>query len=221
MARRNFIHQVDDFLGAPTAAGDIPGRTTQTTQTGGSPSVLHVDGSVSGEVAMTLDATDEEQAAAMDFGNVLCLALALGLKLTFYVKVDSVLPTDHKAWWGLIGDFQDDPDDLAQCIIFRIDGDGAANALKIDIDDGTTRTTKDTGKTLPAGEYFVFEIDARNKKDVKFTVNGDPVLRSEKFDASLYTGSFQIGYCNYKAQSTGTAVLTVDYEEYEGSRPLT
>lgn len=214
----------DDFHGyrAPqaAAAGEFEWVKADTSS-GGSPTVLSVDGSKNGAIALTHDSTNEIQNLFLYHGDHLNFDLASLLRASFRIKVTASLNAATSMAWGLTGDRNDAIDSVAQAALFRIIGN---NTVVVETDDGThDNDDVATGQTVVATyKWFVIDFTA-GVSDVRFFM-GDAnnkltrVARNTTFDMSAYTGSLQPFFQNQKTAATSVDALTIDAVRIESRR---
>ena len=124
----------------------------------------------------------------------------------FDIGDDAALDID----FGLASaDHADDFEAIAEFAAFHLNG----NSLSVfcHSDDGTTDTAPvDTTIDLVDDTYATFKIDATDKADVKFYINGDRVLAGTTFDISAYTGLLTPIVMIEKASNDTLADVRVD-----------
>ena len=160
-----------------------------------------------GQVALTIAATSEAEDAVLYFGNQLNFDVDL-LEL-FRCRAKVATPgTGVRVVFGMAGDHNLDKDTVAQNAWFSLDG---GLALKAESDDGATDNDDITISTITTDVWYDFEIDFRDKTDIKFSLNGVQVATGTTFTMANYTGGLQPYFSADKASGTGTATLTLDY----------
>lgn len=135
-----------------------------------------------GVVALTLTNANEAQEAGMDWNDNRTLVLNQGLEAEFRYRFTTLPASASIATLGLCGDYNADPDAVAESIWFRHDGSGA---ITVETDDTSHESSKvATGVTLAANDWAVVRIDCSDTADVKFYVNGNRVAASATFNMS-------------------------------------
>lgn len=211
----------DDFLGALTLTTTPQremGWTVKDSSSGGTPTYTTVDGAATGELALTLDNTNEAQIVTLYQNNILAVGIDNIQSARFRAKVAGIDAVTTLVF-GLAGDQHDTPDSVAQNAWFRMEGSASLTAVVVETDDGTTdNNDKATSQSL-ASTYKDFLIDfSQGKSDVRFYMsdaNGHltRVAESTTFDMSAYSGSLQVFAQLQKASGTGVPAVTFDLVE--------
>jgi hypothetical protein len=153
-----------------------------------------------------LTSASEAQSAVLYQGDTRVWSLDRGCVVDMRVKL-KVLPTlAAKLVWGLVGALEDDPDVIAHSVFFAATGSGQ---VRCEMDDDVTDRSALSGVTVLADEYHQFRIDASNKADVKFFIDGVPVATATTFNFAAVT-TLQLYFAAYKASGGGVGTLTVD-----------
>ena len=208
-------HYYDEFFGTlriTSAGGDW---LAEDVSSAGSTAEAKVANQPGGVVHVALDATSEQQTAALYFNDVLEIDLDKGPIVEFRVAL-STLPTGlAEVWFGVgnarVADYRLAASDQGPTIhaAFMFDGSGACT---IHTDDGTTdNDAKSTGVTVVAAAFHLFRIDFTKVADVKFYIDGEAVVTGTTFDMSAGTDVVvQPFLVAYKASGTGEGDLYVD-----------
>ncbi len=210
----------DDFFGADTfsTAGQGSPWAIADTSSSGTPTYANVTPSATGEVALTLAATNEVENVCLSFGNTLCFDIDNIQRFEARVKV-SGCTSGTSISWGLASARADDPDSIANHASFRMIGATSTTLVYVESDDGTT--DKDdiaTGVTL-ATTYKKFVIDfTGGKSNVKFYIDGARVAAATTFDMSAATSSLQPYFQIQKTATTNVDAVTIDYVQIVAKR---
>lgn len=217
----------DDFFGGGTltTAGQGDPWVIADTSSSGTPTYVYVDGSATGEVAITLASTAEAENVCLSFGDVLCFDIDGIQGAEFRVKMgQAALDSTSQVAFGLTGDRNDAIDSIAQAALFRVVGADSTTAVVVETDDGTTDNNDvATGQTL-INAYKTFKIDfTQGTSDVRFFMdNGNGslvrVAAGTTFDMSGYTGSLQPFLQLQKTSDTNVDSVTIDYVKVWGRR---
>jgi hypothetical protein len=201
----------DDFWGADTfsTAGQGSPWAIADTSAAGSPTYATVSPSATGEVALTLAATNEVENVCLSFGDKLCFDIDNLQRAEFRVKVSGITSSATSVAFGLASARNDAIDSIANHASFRLIGN---TTLVVESDDGTTdKDDVATGATLST-TYKRFVIDfSGGKSNVKFYVDGVRVAASTTFDMSAATSSLQPYVQIQKTAATDADAVTVDY----------
>lgn len=208
---QDFAEFVDDFFGADTftTAGQGSPWAIADTSASGTPTYATVSPSATGEVALTLAATNEVENVCLSFGDKLCFDIDNLQMCEMRVKISGITSSATSVAFGLASARNDDPDALANHASFRLIG---STSVVVESDDGTTdKDDVSTGTTLST-TYKVFKIDfTGGKSNVKFYIDGARVAASTTFDMSAATSSLQPYVQIQKTASTNADAVTVDY----------
>lgn len=200
--KEDFLGQALDTTNAPFAYRDTAGATE-----------AYVADAASGQVALTLAATNEAELAGIDQADQRDWILNQGVNFEARVKL-SVLPTTGTVCCiGLCGDHNAAVDTVAESIWFRLDG-ATGGLITVEADDTTIETSKvTTGVTVTTSDWVVLRIDCTVITDVKFFINGARVAAGTAFDASTTVGLKLQLVARIGKESAGTNVgtLLVDY----------
>lgn len=222
MACRDFFEYEEDFFGGRTfgsAAQGDPWVVTDTSASG-APTVAVVTPSNSGEVAITLDATNEVENVCLSWGDKLAIDIDKIRKIQMRVKLGAAtMPTASRVYFGLGSARNDAIASVTNRLIFSVDGAVNTTAVVLQTSDGThTNSALATGATLTTS-YKWFEWDFSNGTgDVRAYIDGQPVATGTTIDMSSYTGGLQPIIQLQKTASTDAPVVTVDAIFIEGIR---
>ena len=211
----------DDFVGGATIAATVGEGAWKLTQTaaGGSPTCARVSPSATGELAITLAATNEVENMCVDFGDKLCFDIDNLQRFEARVKISGAMTSGSTLAFGLQSARNDNTDSTANNAQFKMVGADSTSLVVVETDDGTT--DKDdiaTGVTLST-TYKKFVIDfTGGKSNVKFYIDGQRVAASTTFDMSAATSSLQPFVQLQKAANTNTNAVTVDYVKVVSKR---
>lgn len=203
----------DDFIGADTfsTAGQGSPWAIADTSSSGTPTYATVSPSATGEVALTLAATNEVENVCLSFGDKLCFDIDNLQRFEARVKVSGCTSGTTIAF-GLQSARNDDTDSTANNAQFKMVGATSTTAVVVETDDGTTDLDdKATGATL-ATTYKKFVIDfTGGKSDVKFYIDGVRVAASTTFTMAAATSSLQPFVQIQKTATTNADAVTIDY----------
>jgi hypothetical protein len=163
---------------------------------------------INGQVALTLAATSEAEAAGISFGDQRCFLPGQGLQFETRVCV-SVTPTGNSdICWGMCSDTAADIDTTTSHAVFKVDG---STAVVCESDNNVT-DTDDTATAVVAGTttWRVYRIDLSDAADVKFYIDGTRVAAATTFKVLVGT-NLQPYFYAYKASGTGVGTLLIDY----------
>jgi hypothetical protein len=203
----------DDFWGADTfsTAGQGSPWAIADTSSSGTPTYATVSPSATGEVALTLAATNEIENVCLSFGDKLCFDIDNIQRFEARVKVSGCTSGTTIAF-GLQSARNDDTDATANNAQFKMVGATSTTAVVVETDDGTNDLDdKATGATL-ATIYKKFVIDfTGGKSDVKFYIDGVRVAASTTFTMAAATSSLQPFVQIQKTATTNADAVTIDY----------
>lgn len=203
----------DDFWGADTfsTAGQGSPWAIADTSSSGTPTYATVSPSATGEVALTLAATNEVENVCLSFGDKLCFDIDNIQRFEARVKVSGCTSGTTIAF-GLQSARNDDTDATANNAQFKMVGATSTTAVVVETDDGTNDLDdKATGTTL-ATTYKKFVIDfSDGKSDVKFYIDGVRVAASTTFTMAAATSSLQPFVQIQKTATTNADAVTIDY----------
>lgn len=203
----------DDFWGADTfsTAGQGSPWAIADTSSSGTPTYATVSPSATGEVALTLAATNEVENVCLSFGDKLCFDIDNIQRFEARVKV-SGCTSGTTIVWGLQSARNDDTDATTNNAQFKMVGATSTTAVVVETDDGTTDLDdKATGATL-ATTYKKFVIDfTGGKSDVKFYIDSVRVAASTTFTMAAATSSLQPFVQIQKTATTNADAVTIDY----------
>lgn len=165
---------------------------------------------VGGVMQMALTAASEKQEASIHFGGQRQFSLERDAIFEARVKL-TVLPTGlAQAFFGLAGDWADGPDTIQQSAWFAFSASGEALCQ---CDDNSTDTSATSGITLTADTWRLFRIDATDRTNIKFHIDGVRVASGTTFSFAA-TGANAVlqPYLGvYKASGTGVGTAQVDW----------
>jgi hypothetical protein len=208
----DYVTWYDDFLGGQTFGTSLSeGAAWKITDTSsaGTPTYAVVSPSATGEVALTLAATNEIENVCLDFGDVLSFDIDNIQRYEARVKVSGVTSSATSVAFGLQSARNDNTDSTTNNIQFKLAG---SLAVVCESDDGTNdNDDKSSGVSMVAATYRKFMIDfSQGKKDVRFYIDGQRVAASTTFDMSNATGSLQPFFQIQKTAATNADAVTVD-----------
>lgn len=210
---QDFAEFCDDFFGADTfsTAGQGSPWAIADTSSGGTPTYATVSPSATGEVALTLDSTNEVQNVCLAFGDKLCFDIDNLQSFEARVKV-SGCTSGTSISFGLASARNDAIDSIANHASFRMIGATSTTAVYLETDDGTTDVDDiASGQTL-ATTYKRFFIDfSGGKSNVKFYIDGIRVGASQVFSMAAATSSLQPYVQIQKTATTNIDAVTIDY----------
>lgn len=221
MADANFITYCDDFLGHrvySATAGSNVGHNwlVVDTSSSGTPTYAPVADSGCGEVALTLESTNEVQNLCLAHGDKLTLPAAKLKRYKARVKVSGTLNAAESVAFGVCSARNDAIDSLAVHASFRVIG--ASTTVLLETDDATTDKDDVSSGVALSSTYKTFEIDFSNLANVRFFIDGQPVATGTVFDMSAVSGNVQPYVQIQKTAATSTGSVTVDYIEVEARR---
>lgn len=221
MSEANYIKYCDDFLGHrvySATAGSNVGHNwlVVDTSSSGTPTYAPVSDSGCGEVALTLESTNEVQNVCLAQGNRLCFPVNKLKRFKARVKLSGTLNAAESVAFGMASDRADAIDSITVAALFRVIG--ASTTVYLETDDNTTNNDDVSSGFTLSDTYKVFEIDFSNPKDVKFFVDGQPYVGSTTFDMSASTANVQPFFQIQKTAATSTGSMTIDYVEVEARR---
>lgn len=218
------------FRGAndPPAHGSRDGGdwVQRTVLTAGTPTVVcGNDG-----MALSLDATNEAQQAALFFADVLPFDIDEIISMQFVAKMDAAAAASVTVVAGLASAYNATEDSIAANAWFRLQG---SSSLLCETDDGTTDKDDISADSLTlttAWKRFKIDFSAApqtvappgtskaGKGNVQFHVsNADGMLtrvaRGTLFDLSAYSSGLQPFFSIRKTAATATGVLYIDEVE--------
>lgn len=208
----------DDFVGIEYTIPSIPTvgmRYTRKNQ--GAGDLMVVGDTTGGVLAASLTSGSAKQEGALFMSDQRTVNLEKGAVFEARVRT-SVLPTSgSKMFIGLCGDYADGPDSITQSLWFALNGDGS---VLCEIDDGTTDQSVDSGIDFGTAEWHDLVIDATDKSNVKFYIDGVRVLSTTTFNfAALGANATLQPYIGvYKASGTSVGTLQVDWARFYSGR---
>lgn len=207
---------VEDFLYPstviPAAASLESGVMWAKKIVGAGPPTVALGASVAAGTAIGTNTADsEKQNADLYWGDQRQFCLDNGLVIEFRAKIP-VLPTGTLYQvLGLAGAWVDGPDAILLSAWFALRGSGL---VYCEIDDNITDRSTSSGITVVADAYHIFRIDATNKADIRFFIDGSPVATSTTFNYAATAGAnstLQPYFSGYKPSGTDVGTWTVDY----------
>lgn len=221
MADSNFIEYCDDFLGHrvySATAGSNVGHNwiIADTSSAGTPTYTPVADSGVGEVALTLDNTNEIQNVCLYHGDKITISAAKLKRYKARVKTSGTLNAAEMVAFGICSARNDTIDSLTIHASFRVLG--ASTTVYLETDDNTTDKDDISSGTTLSSTYKTFEIDFSNLANVRFFIDGQPVGTATTFDMSAVSGNVQPYVQIQKTAATSTGSVTVDFVEIEARR---
>ena len=207
----------DDFIGGghtagiPAAGSPVAGYPWVKKIVGsGPPTVALVANAGGGQIACALTSTSEKEDAALYWNDNLSLDATKGLVWQARTQL-SVLPSVSgvEGFWGLQSAWIDGPDNGAEFVRFKVNGNGQVQMACF---DGTTLTTGATGVTVGTTDWHIYRIDCTNTADIKFFIDGVQVSTTGQFafNATGAAAILQPYNSMYKASGAGVGTLTID-----------
>jgi hypothetical protein len=214
---QDFYDQSWDFEGPsvafPTSADPATPWLIADTSAAGAPTYVRA----SGEAVLTMAATSEVENLCLYHGDALTYDIDGLFAFEARVKVTGCT-SGTSLCFGMASARNDTQDSVAANAWFKMVGADSTTAVVVETDDGTTDLDdKATGATLST-TYKRFAINFRNKKDVKFYIDGVRVAQSTTFDMSAYTSGLQPLIQLQKTSSTNADAITIDYVRVNGKR---
>lgn len=217
---QDFATFEDDFWGADSfgAAGQGTPWAIADTSAAGTPTYATVSPSATGEIALTLAATNEIENVCLSFGDVLPFDIDNLLSFEARVRV-SGCTSGTVISWGLCSARNDTVSSITARANFRMTGATSTTAVTVETDDNVVDSGLiATGQTL-ATVYKKFYIDfTGGKANVKFFIDGVRVAPSTTFNMSGFSLSLQPFFQIQKAANTNVDAITVDYVRVECKR---
>lgn len=196
------------------------------TKTAGAPLNTMTSG---GYLAMTLDNTNEVQAARIDFGDVLSYPIDKLDSIEWWAKVSASLAAQVSLFMGVGSNASNTIGSIAQRAMFRMTGGGL---LTCDAVDGTNSTTAQaTGMAMMTGDWQKFVLNFKQgnvtqgppasnvggvggKSDIIFKVedgrgNLRQVAQRSWFNMGAYSGNLQPIFCIVKSANAATGELDI------------
>lgn len=209
---RTFTDLFDRAQAFTTTPG-VNGWTIEDTSSGGTPTYLCVT-EEGGAAKLTLANTSEAEIVTLYHNDVLTIDIDRLSYVKFVAKVAGIDSATTLSF-GVGSAQADDEDTMTVCAWFKMEGSASTTAIVVESDDGTTdRNDIGTGQTL-AAVYKTFEIDFRNKSDVKFYIEGQRVASGTTFNMSAYTGQLQPFVQLEKASGTGVPSISIALVEWQ------
>jgi hypothetical protein len=217
---QDFAEFVDDFWGADSfgAAGQGTPWAVADTSAAGSPTYATVTPSTTGELAITMAATNEVENVNLYFNDVLSYNIANLQQFEARVKV-SGCTTGTTICWGLASARNDTPSTITARALFRMTGATSTTAITCETDDNVTDSGLITTAGTLATTYKRFVIDfTGGKTNVKFYVDGVRLAPATTFSMTAYTGGLQPYFQIQKAANTNVDSITLDYVRITAKR---
>lgn len=203
----------DDFWGADTfsTAGQGSPWAIADTSVSGASTYANVTPSATGEVKLTLAATNEVENVCLSFGDTLCFDIDNLQRFEARVKVTGCT-SGTTITWGLGSARNDTPSSMTALALFQMVGATSTTAVTVETDDNVVDVAPVTSGQTLATTYKRFVIDfTEGKGKVKFYIDGIRVAASTLFDMSNYTASLQPFFQIQKTASTNVDAITIDY----------
>jgi len=211
------VYFYDDFIGGghtagiPAAGSPVAGYPWVKKIVGaGPPTVALVSNAGAGQIACALTSTSEKEDAALYWNDNLSLDVTKGLIWQARAQL-TVLPSlaGVEGFWGLQSVWIDGPDNAAEFIRFKVNGNGQVQMACF---DGTTSTSAAAGVTVGTTDWHLYKIDCTDVTDVKFFIDGAQVSTTGqfKFAATGAAAIMQPYNSVYKPSGAGVATLTLD-----------
>lgn len=215
-----------DFVGpntfSATAADNSTFRIADTSAAGAPTYVLANTGSGVGELAVTLEATNEVQNVCVYQNDLLQFDIDDLVRFECRVKMgQAAVNAATTLSFGLISARNDAHTSATALAAFSIVGGTSTTVVYAETDDNVTDTAPvSTGKTL-INAYKTFAIDfSGGKSDVKFYVDGQRVCESTLFTMAGYTAGLQVYLQLQKTAATAVDAVTIDYFRVVCRRPV-
>lgn len=208
----------DDFVGTDYTIPSVPTvgmRYTRKNQ--GAGDLVAVADVAGGVISALLTSASAKQEGALYMSDQRTVSLEKGAVFEARVRT-SVLPTSgSKMFIGLCGDYADGPDSITQSLWFALSGDGS---VLCEIDDGTTDQSVDSTIDFGTAEWHDLVIDATNKANVKFYIDGVQVASGTRFNyaANGANATLQPYIGVYKASGTSVGTLQIDWARVYSGR---
>lgn len=201
----------DDFVGAdytiPSVA-TVGMRYIRKNQ--GAGDLMFVSDVAGGAVAVSLTSASAKQEGALFLGDQRTFDLSKGVVFEARIKLATLPTSGSKFFAGLIGDYADGPDAITYSAFIAANGSGA---LLAETDDNVTDNSVATGVTATTAEWHDIMINAIDKNNIEFYVDGVQVATSTTF-AFTAVGANAIlqPYIGiYKASGTSVGTVQVDW----------
>ncbi len=209
--RAKYVNHFSDFEGAALNVTD--GKWATNIVGAGPPTVALVSDTANGEVACTLEATNQLQRAELYWNDQFNIDSVKNPIVTFRVKF-STFAANEFAVVGLCNARNDTYDNIVSNVWFRLE---ATMDLLVEGDDGTTDTDDvDTLTDVVNGTYLTLKIDLSDLTAVVFSIDGTAFGTTVNLTA--LTGVLQPFIAAGKASGTGTPSVTLDYIDIEWER---
>lgn len=207
---RKIVHYCPQLVGSLDFANGEQGLKQTTVETGGSPGATGLDDGVSSGFTIALDATDEVQAVAVTFSDILSFQLNKIKKISFDMKVVGVTANTIIVA-GVGSEYNATHDAVAEAAWFRMQGSDSTSLVVVETDDGTVNNDDvATGASL-ANVWKHCEIDfANGLSKVQFRIGYARVALTTTFDMSnAPTQNMQPYFGVTKASSTDAPSMQV------------
>lgn len=218
--KKDFWEHVLDFFGSGTftaTAADNAPMLIKDTSAAGAPTYAYANPSSSGELAVSLEVTNEVQNVCVFQNDVLQFDIDKITEVEFRVKMNQAsLNAATSLAFGLAAARNDAIDSIAEAALFRLVG---SDSVVVETDDNVNNNDDvATGKTL-VNAYKDFKISfAAGTRDVRFFIDGEPVAQGTTFDMSNYTGSLQLFAQIQKTAAAEADGFTIDRISIRGRR---
>ena len=218
-----------DFDGTASATLSTMGVTAVDTSPAGTPTIAQVANTANGEIAATLDATNEAQRAGISFGDQLMWGKAdiahpiFGDGPFFEARVKtSTIAANQGIIVGVATAYNSTFASISKYAWFRLNGN---MNLTIESNDGTTANLAQTPvagtTTLTAATYYYFTIDFSDITNVLFWFDdgkNDLFVGGLAMGALATTDLFQPLILVSKESGAGTPAVTIDMVSWRGPR---
>lgn len=226
---RTEYHWLADFDGTASATLSTMGVSSVITKTAGTPTVAQVSNTLNGEVAGTLDSTNELQRAGISFGDQLMWGKpdvatpVYGDGPFFEARVKTAaIGANQGLIIGVATAYNSTLASITKYAWFRLNGN---MNLTIESNDGTTANlavAPTAGTiTLTAATYYYFTIDFSDPTNVLFWFDdgkNDLPVGGLAMGALAATDVFQPLILVTKESGTGTPAVTIDAVSWKAPR---
>lgn len=205
---------IEDFLlptaTIPAAGSPVFGTRWVARNVGTGVTVAIENGTTNGTLNCALNATSEKQDAAVYMNDQRVFSLEQGLIYEARVRLQTV-PTGggsgSQIFWGLAGNWADGPDNINFSCWFAAKGNGE---ILCELDDSVTDFSTTSGVTVNAADYNLYRIDATDKNNIQFFINGNRVAAGTTF-AYASNANLQPYISAYKASGTSIGRIVTDF----------
>ncbi len=185
-----------------------PAFVPRATRALASPLVGPVDSTANGEHIITLNAASEAQTAGFDFGDLRPIPANRGWVFEALVKVNTTaITTNQQVLIGMASAYNATFASIISNAWFFLN---ASMIAQVESDDGTADNDGlSTGQTLVADTYYMFRIDATNRRAVTFWIN-NKLVKTLSAAAWAVTDLLQPVFYVRKASGATTPSISVD-----------